>query len=1329
MNEKITSLINTKSKDIKKLAEDDPKSISNFINTKSKQIKKLAEEYPKSKSLIIDYDDLFKFDLDLAEELLKNPDEIINLFEEALADLTYLKTSILKSDAKFYVRFINLPETNFIPIKHLASEHINKFVNIEGIVNRIGDILPKVSIGKFICNRCGEETWVEQPKAKRTITQPVVCKSCDRRDFRFVPDESKFIDIQRMEVQESLEILKGGEQARRIEIWAEEDMTDRVTAGDKIIVNGTLRLLPQPKQKGGSVYFRFIDANYIDAIEKEFEELDISDEDMQVIEKLSKDPKIYDNLIASIAPSIYGFKEVKEAIVLQLFGARHGKKLPDGTSVRPDIHLLMIGDPGVAKCVCGETKVLASSGSIRKIKDIVEEVLKKDKNKIDDGHYGISNHSILSMNLNGKINETISDIFWKREAPEYMYEIVTETGQNIRVTPTHPLFIPLNGKIISKKAEELNEGEYIATPRKLNIKGKKQKIDIKFNKGKTNANHIKTPEETSPEFSRFIAYILAEGYIRRTKTTCEVNFTNNCDFLIEDFQNCALELFDVTGKITEAHKGKLAKSISLHSIELGRFLKSIDKHLFSGSSKKRIPDIVMQASNEEIIEFIRTYFDCESWVSKKRRTIVVSSASKDLLESMRILLLRLEILSQIHSMQCRASNSPAPKWKEYYRLTITGEDVAKFAEKIGFGILKKKNRLKDIMANELTYNTNLDVVPDTHNIIREIRAGLRMNQCQCGVPRGTYLHFELGDRNPSRKALINVTGAFHKRINEVKGILSNIENEIENENNKNLENIRTSLNISQDELAALAGVSQSLISQYESGVVKKGNYKTIKKIINAMKQVCKDILLVENEISQLNALANSDVFWDKIASIQKVKSKENWVYDLQVEKTHNFIANNIFVHNSRLLQYVDEIAPKSVYVSGKSTSAGGLCISPDSLITTHNGSIEPIKNIIENKLKNNFYNHSGDIQLASNPRDNRKLFTFNDDFKNKQCKIEQFWKIKPPEQMISITTRMGRNIVITPNTKLSTINNGEFIWKNSSTFTTGEYIATARKTQVNTVNNSKKLTIELIKSNPVVYGVKNIVKDMIDKSAAKYKTTRNLAKEMGFSEMSVYYNWINENSRSNIHLNDLKKLARESGTHILNIAPHITELSLSHGKKITIPTFLNKDLLYFAGLVAGDGSIYVHKDKNIVTIRFSNKNKELLHAFKNLSENLFNVNCDIPPGSKKRTHECRFHSKLVFEILEQLGIPRSPKSPKIDLNNILLKLPDELLANYIKGLYDSDGSITKSKSGGNSLELYTTSENLAKKLTLVLLRFGIVAKIRTREPSKNCIINGRLINS
>ncbi|MFC2154382.1 AAA family ATPase, partial [Candidatus Altiarchaeota archaeon] len=117
--------------------------------------------------------------------------------------------------------------------------------------------------------------------------------------------------------------------------------------GDKIIINGILRL--KPPQKKGSVYFKYLESNYLQGLDMEFEDLEITEEEEKEIKKLSKDPRLYEKIVDSIAPSIYGYREVKEAIALQIFGGTPGKKMPDKTTCRADIHLLLIGDPGVAK--------------------------------------------------------------------------------------------------------------------------------------------------------------------------------------------------------------------------------------------------------------------------------------------------------------------------------------------------------------------------------------------------------------------------------------------------------------------------------------------------------------------------------------------------------------------------------------------------------------------------------------------------------------------------------------------------------------------------------------------------------------------------------------------------------------------------------------------------------------------------------------------------------------------------------------------------------------------------------------------------------------------
>lgn len=320
--------------------------LGEFLNKKSKDINKIAELYPEVKSLSINYEELEKFDHGLAEELIANPDGILEILQNLLKERISVAPELM-DDLRINVRFYNLPKEKgyTILVREIRAKNVGEMMAIEGLVNKITDIFPKIETGRFYCNKCNQSHDVIQ--TTRFLNQPPFCDNCKRREFRFVPEESKLTDIQKLEIQEPLEMLKGGAEARKIEVWVEDDLTDAVYAGDRVVVTGIMRLLP-PK-KGGSVYLKYIDGNNIEGIATEFEDIEISEKEEKEILKLAKDPKIHDNVIASIAPGIWGYNEVKEAIALQLFGGRGKKKLPDGTPLRPDIHLLLVGDPGVAK--------------------------------------------------------------------------------------------------------------------------------------------------------------------------------------------------------------------------------------------------------------------------------------------------------------------------------------------------------------------------------------------------------------------------------------------------------------------------------------------------------------------------------------------------------------------------------------------------------------------------------------------------------------------------------------------------------------------------------------------------------------------------------------------------------------------------------------------------------------------------------------------------------------------------------------------------------------------------------------------------------------------
>ena len=438
---------------------------------------------------------------------------------------------------------------------------------------------------------------------------------------------------------------------------------------------------------------------------------------------------------------------------------------------------------------------------------------------------------------------------------------------------------------------------------------------------------------------------------------------------------------------------------------------------------------------------------------------------------------------------------------------------------------------------------------------------------------------------------------------------------------------------------------------------------------------------------------------------------------------HVLLIGDPGVSKSQLLQFISKIAPKARLVSGKGASSAGLCVAPDSLTLTNPGKSYAIKDLVEERLKNNEKIFDEGIIQAQDPKTEKKLFTLDKNLKIKTTNIEQFWKIKTPEKMVEILTQNGKSLILTPNTKLYAIKDGIPFWKESNEIIAGDYVAAARNLEFE--NNNRQLVVDLLKSNPIIHGIKNDVKKLIEDICKKEEITkRELAKILGISEHRLYHLWVAENRRGNVNLNDLKKLVEISSYKLEEIAQNIKEFSLYNGHNIKLPVFLNKDLLYFAGLIAGDGDL--SDGEYTVTIRLSNNDIKTQEKFTDLSKKLFGINTGISSErSEKRAESRRFSSKLVFEILNSLGIPLSPKSHKLDMSNILLNLPHDGVASFLKGYFDSDGGPVEREKGSNYIECSSTSEKFVKKLQLLLLRFNIQAKYLTKKQRSNERVNSK----
>lgn len=296
--------------------------------------------------LIIDFMKLLKFDTDLADHVLDSPEDCLKIAESAVREF-----EIPEDMTRFNVRFKNIPETQTLPLGSIRSDKLEKLFIFEGVVRQKSDVLPQTISAKFECPACGNLISILQ--TEKQFKEPTAC-GCGRKG-KFILINKDLIDAQSLMLEECSESLEGGAQAKRRRVILKEDLVsplaDRKTnPGTKIQIIGFVKEIPIPTRTGAksTTSDLMIEANHVKSIEDSYAEIQISDVDLKEITSLSKDKNVYRKLVDSIIPGRKGGQKIKEGLVLQLFG---GVKIhqEDGTILRGDIHVLLIGDPGVAK--------------------------------------------------------------------------------------------------------------------------------------------------------------------------------------------------------------------------------------------------------------------------------------------------------------------------------------------------------------------------------------------------------------------------------------------------------------------------------------------------------------------------------------------------------------------------------------------------------------------------------------------------------------------------------------------------------------------------------------------------------------------------------------------------------------------------------------------------------------------------------------------------------------------------------------------------------------------------------------------------------------------
>lgn len=330
-----------------------------------KYIKRIKEMiYYDKKSIPIDFEDLARYDDRLPIILERDPQPALDALSAAIKMIVAgIDEKYAERIRKFYGRLTGWFRS--IPIREIRSDLLNRLVMLEGVVVRSTPPREKIIKATYVHvlpdGTQHEFSWPPEDRELEEMERPSYCPVCvtelleqgvfegspKRGAFRLVLDKSSFIDWQLLTLQERPEDIPPGQLPRSIDVVLTEDVVDTARPGDRVTLIGIVRLFRGGK-RGSSVYDFYIDANNVIPAQRLLEEVSISPEDESKIRELSRDPMIRRKIVASIAPAIHSYWDLKEAIALLLFGGIP-KVLSDGTRIRGEIHVLIIGDPGTAK--------------------------------------------------------------------------------------------------------------------------------------------------------------------------------------------------------------------------------------------------------------------------------------------------------------------------------------------------------------------------------------------------------------------------------------------------------------------------------------------------------------------------------------------------------------------------------------------------------------------------------------------------------------------------------------------------------------------------------------------------------------------------------------------------------------------------------------------------------------------------------------------------------------------------------------------------------------------------------------------------------------------
>lgn len=259
---------------------------------------------------------------------------------------------------KFYPGYESIHEETFVKIgefpleeklRDLRTFHINILIKVKGVITKKYPVYQRLQKLYYVCSKCGDKKGPIYQNDNQDLKLGH-CANCQSLGPYKISDEERVYGVnQKIVIQEPPSSVPPGRVPRSKEVILLGDNIDKARPGDEVEITGIFHSqydFNMNSKHGFPIFKTFIEGNNLKET-KQIELTEISQQDIRMIQEISKDPFVFQRIFQSIAPSIYGHENIKKSIALALFGGVPIHK--ESHQIRGDINILLLGDPGLGK--------------------------------------------------------------------------------------------------------------------------------------------------------------------------------------------------------------------------------------------------------------------------------------------------------------------------------------------------------------------------------------------------------------------------------------------------------------------------------------------------------------------------------------------------------------------------------------------------------------------------------------------------------------------------------------------------------------------------------------------------------------------------------------------------------------------------------------------------------------------------------------------------------------------------------------------------------------------------------------------------------------------